>query len=754
MKKFLTATISCAVLACAFFMLSGMSAYAADTPANSLEKAGYTLDFNDEFDSTALDSSKWIDYYLPHWCDDTSLAKAQYKFEDGCLVEYITSDQRAWCPEHDGTVKSSAIMSFDKSWIHNFSGTSDNHARDTWYGYATTYGYFEIRAKLANCGGGGHQAWWFVGMQQDTNDWSNSRQTGEIDALETFFSTPNTWRIAAYGWNDPNFQTGWYCSTDSISGTPTAEFHIYAMDWQEERLDFYYDNVLYKTIYDSPDYPMGMILNIYTDAGSGTHNDVWPKQWAVDYIRVWKSDGSGSTTDENEIAIASASAESVQTGNEASKAIDNSGSTIWHTYYSSGTATTPNFTANTNNGFTMTLSESTAVDTLTYLPRQDGSSNGRITGYKVYYSTSASGSFVELASGTWANNSDLKTVSFDAVNARRIQIRATATVGDSANTWISAAEFKLYNNGGESGGEPTTEGYALYNSASGLENGTYLIINGTNKAMSSTASGSGFSNSTVAISGNAISSAVSACEWTITNVSGSTYYVRNSAGSYLNIGSGGLSLSSSAQAITITYVSGKYCFSNDSYSIDYYANDGQIFSTWYSDNTNANQQQLLYKKSGTTSGGDTLTARTISSASAESVQSGEEASLAIDGDTSTFWHSYYSSGTANTPNFTTDANTGFTLTLSATSSVSKIGYLPRQDGGINGIITGYTIYYSTSASGDDFVELTSGTWASDNTLKTAAFDAVNARRIQIRANSTYGSSTNSWISAAEFCVYG
>ena len=32
-----------------------------------------------------------------------------------------------------------------------------------------------------------------------------------------------------------------------------------------------------------------MILNIYTDAGSGTHNDVWPKEWAVDYIRVWKA---------------------------------------------------------------------------------------------------------------------------------------------------------------------------------------------------------------------------------------------------------------------------------------------------------------------------------------------------------------------------------------------------------------------------------------------------------------------------------
>ena len=67
------------------------------------------------------------------------------------------------------------------------------------------------------------------------------------------------------------------------------EAHIYAVDWTPESLKFYYDNQLYFTINDSPNYNMGMILNIYTDAGSGTHNDVWPKEWAVDYIRVWKA---------------------------------------------------------------------------------------------------------------------------------------------------------------------------------------------------------------------------------------------------------------------------------------------------------------------------------------------------------------------------------------------------------------------------------------------------------------------------------
>lgn len=290
MKRIVTTMLSIVLvfaLSCSFLCVD---AHAADYPANPTTKEGYTLDFQEEFNGTTLDTTKWTDYYLPHWCDDPSTAKGNYRFEDGCLVEYITEDQAAWCPEHDGTVKSSAIMSFDKSWIHNFSGTSDNHDRTTWYGYVTTYGYFEMRAKLADCGGGGHQAWWLVGMQQDTDSWTYSTETGEIDILETFFSRTNTWRIAAYGWNDPNFQTSWIISENAVpSGSPSEEFHIYAVDWSPESLKFYYDNELYMTIYDAPDYNMGMILNIYTDAGSGTHNDVWPKEWAVDYIRVWKS---------------------------------------------------------------------------------------------------------------------------------------------------------------------------------------------------------------------------------------------------------------------------------------------------------------------------------------------------------------------------------------------------------------------------------------------------------------------------------
>lgn len=87
-------------------------------------KDGYYLDFHDEFEGDTLDRTKWTDYYLPHWTSNPQNAKGNIRLEDGKLVEYIDKDQKPWAPELDGTVRSSAIMSFNKNWIHNFSGSS------------------------------------------------------------------------------------------------------------------------------------------------------------------------------------------------------------------------------------------------------------------------------------------------------------------------------------------------------------------------------------------------------------------------------------------------------------------------------------------------------------------------------------------------------------------------------------------------------------------------------------------------------
>lgn len=266
------------------------AAQAADTPPNSPSKPGYTLDFNEEFDGTALDTSRWLPNYLPHFVapeniDDTA---ARYTVSDGTIKLRVEQDQPPWNPDQDGTVVSSAIQTYNANNWHKFNGSAVNrNDLPTFNGYTTKYGYFEVRAKLSNAGGGGHQAVWLVG----TNPTGGQ---AEIDFIETFFSTPDKWRIAAYGWGDPDFLSAWTLDTVPVSGEPTQEFHVYGMDWTPWELKFYYDGQLVKTINDAPNQAMGIIMNIYTGAGSGQPNAVWPKQWEVDYLRVFKSDAGYS----------------------------------------------------------------------------------------------------------------------------------------------------------------------------------------------------------------------------------------------------------------------------------------------------------------------------------------------------------------------------------------------------------------------------------------------------------------------------
>lgn len=146
---------------------------------------------------------------------------------------------------------------------------------------------------------------------------------------------------------------------------------------------------------------------------------------------------------------------------------------------------------------------------------------------------------------------------------------------------------------------------------------------------------------------------------------------------------------------------------------------------------------------------------TASAASQENSGTDGPASWAIDGNTTTIWHSKWSNGGTH-PDIANDQNNEFTIDFGQTVTVNKFEYVPRSSGtSVNGIITKYKLLYSTTESGDDFVELTSGDWAADKTVKTAEFAVTAMRRIQIRALATLDDTAtkNQHVTAAEFNVY-
>ena len=81
---------------------------------------------------------------------------------------------------------------------------------------------------------------------------------------------------------------------------PWADFHVYALEWTPERLDFYVDDRKYFTCENEKtgpatwpfDQPFYMILNVAVGGGwdgrQGVDPAVFPQRMEVDYVRVYQ----------------------------------------------------------------------------------------------------------------------------------------------------------------------------------------------------------------------------------------------------------------------------------------------------------------------------------------------------------------------------------------------------------------------------------------------------------------------------------
>lgn len=113
----------------------------------------------------------------------------------------------------------------------------------------------------------------------------------------------------------------------------------------------------------------------------------------------------------------------------------------------------------------------------------------------------------------------------------------------------------------------------------------------------------------------------------------------------------------------------------------------------------------------------------VTASSAEIVREDNKPENAIDGDPKTLWHTTW--GLTLAPHY-------IRLELPRPALLSGLRYLPRQDGGTNGIVTSYQI--ETSTDGVDWVEAADGTWPADATAKWAALPLTEARYVRVWGN--------------------
>ncbi len=176
----------------------------------------------------------------------------------------------------------------------SFGGSGFTSARIKTQGlFDQAYGRFEARIKLP-WGPGIWPAFWMLGNDINDVSWP---QCGEIDIMEYRGQQPNLVHGTVHG---PGYSGG-AAITKSFGFTDNrfdVDFHVFAIEWGADYVDYYVDNTLYQRITpeDVPgewvyDHPFFIILNVAVGGnfvGFPTSQTPFPQTMLVDYVKVYK----------------------------------------------------------------------------------------------------------------------------------------------------------------------------------------------------------------------------------------------------------------------------------------------------------------------------------------------------------------------------------------------------------------------------------------------------------------------------------
>ena len=253
--------------------------------------SGWKLVWADEFNQPGLpDPAKWnyetgfvrnreAQYY-------TDARPENARMANGCLVIEARKEQLK-NPGFDATAKPD---DWQRSREFAAYTSASLTSKASW-----KYGRIEVRAKLPY-GRGVWPAIWTVGANVGTVGWP---RCGEIDIMEMVGFKPDM----IYG----HIHTLESITTKKIKdGTgikvPGAsdDFHVYAIEWDADKMDFFVDNKKYYTYHkgnDSEaswpfDKPQYLILNLAIGGAwggaKGIDDAIFPQRFYIDYVRVYQ----------------------------------------------------------------------------------------------------------------------------------------------------------------------------------------------------------------------------------------------------------------------------------------------------------------------------------------------------------------------------------------------------------------------------------------------------------------------------------
>jgi beta-glucanase (GH16 family) len=228
--------------------------------------------WNDEFDGSTLDSTKWVQETGGNGWGNAEL-------------EYYTNGG------HNVSVANGYLVIEARA--ESYGGRAYTSARLKTQGLgAWKYGRFEARIKIPR-GQGLWPAFWMLGDNIPQVGWPTC---GEIDIMENIGKEPSTVHGTMHG---PGYSgaSGISSPYALATGAFADTFHVFAVEWEPNTVRWYVDSALYKTVSsaDVPgtwvfDHPFFILLNVAVGGywpGNPDGTTVFPQTMRVDYVRVY-----------------------------------------------------------------------------------------------------------------------------------------------------------------------------------------------------------------------------------------------------------------------------------------------------------------------------------------------------------------------------------------------------------------------------------------------------------------------------------
>ena len=246
-----------------------------------LDQRNWQLTWSDDFDGPAgasPDAAKWI-FDIGVGPNNDGWGNSE--------LEYYTDRPANASLDGNGNLLITAISEL-------YAGSAFTSARIKTSGiFDQTYGRFEANIKTP-WGPGIWPAFWLLGSDVETTGWP---LCGEIDIMELRGQKPNMINGTVHG---PGYSgAGGITKTFAFeSDRFDVDFHLFAVEWGEDYIDFFVDGTLYQEITPDKltgewvfDHPFFIILNVAVGGnyvGFPSSQTPFPQTMVVDYVKVYK----------------------------------------------------------------------------------------------------------------------------------------------------------------------------------------------------------------------------------------------------------------------------------------------------------------------------------------------------------------------------------------------------------------------------------------------------------------------------------